>query len=97
MYPGEEDIKKIKEWPLKTWQDYRDLANFVMRIWEYPDYATLKGRTLRLVTGGWSGNESIIGAIERNRNFSLVCWEMSRRGGLHIYKLPLKSFFNRSS
>jgi len=44
---------------------------------------------LRLATGGWSGNESIIAALEKNPIVQAFCWYMSARGGLHIYQLPL--------
>jgi hypothetical protein len=44
-------------------------------------------RWLRLATAGWSGNESILQAMERN--FSMqIHWYMSMCGGLVIYKLP---------
>ncbi len=45
-----------------------------------PDY-------YRFATGGWSGNESIISAL--NKNFLVVgmCWQLSGSGGLHIYEL----------
>lgn len=41
---------------------------------------------LRLATAGWSGNESIIGALDANHMFYSMHWYMSARGGLHIYR-----------
>jgi len=42
---------------------------------------------LRLATAGWSGNESIVSALERNFSMQMH-WYMSVCGGLIIYKLP---------
>jgi hypothetical protein len=39
-----------------------------------------------LVTGGWSGCESVIGVLERC-HFG-YWWQSSSRGGLHIYEVP---------
>ena len=91
-YPTDEDLNKVTSYPLKTYEDYRYFAEYIENLWHYCGYYQLKGNTLRLATGGWSGNESIIGAIHRNLYFA-HCWCKSERGGLHVYKLPSKSFF----
>lgn len=36
-------------------------------------------------TGGWSGNESIIGAMQKNRMVWNFLWEQSRRGGHYVF------------
>jgi hypothetical protein len=91
-YPTNEDLDRIANWELKTYQDYVALAEFICVIWHWEDvYASLKGKkekTLRLATGGWSGNEDIIRALDKNVMFRMVCWQSSHRGGLHIYKIP---------
>ena len=89
-YPSEDDLERLEYWKFHKMQDYYDYANFVVSLWDFEDYATLKGRTLKLITGGWSGNEDIIAAINSNILFRAICWEKSERGGLHIYKLPCK-------
>lgn len=43
---------------------------------------------LRLATGGWSGNESIVAALRKNWMAHALCWQFTSRGGLHIYRLP---------
>ncbi len=73
--------------------------------WHWPEFAheTLRAaeyalvsvgesephRYARFATGGWSGNESIIGALNRNVMVRALCWRVSARGGLHIYEYPI--------
>jgi hypothetical protein len=91
-YPSEETLKKIEEWPLNEREDYAALAEFICSVWHYGEpWCKLTGKrvkTLRLATGGWSGNESILAALDKNVMFGMLCWQMSKRGGLHIYKIP---------
>lgn len=95
-YPTEETLKRIEEW---DWQDegFFGLAEFICNIWHFPDWAEYRDwakddfdreyRELRLATAGWSGNESIISALNKNVMFSMMCWQSSHRGGLHIYHI----------
>ena len=41
---------------------------------------------LRLVTGGWSGNEDALEAFMENRLANLMTWRLSAAGGLHIFQ-----------
>lgn len=95
-YPTEETLKLIREW---DYHDVNGLAEFVVSIWHWGEpWAQLsvtrtddfhkEYRELRLATGGWSGNESVIGALDANVMFNAICWYMSQRGGLHIYHVP---------
>lgn len=42
---------------------------------------------IRLVTGGWSGNEEVIGEIDATW-FGVLYWQSSHRGGLHVFDVP---------
>ena len=86
-YPHEADLKKIKEW---HWSDYIGLIDFIEDI--YPHYGFIKRTGKRIqrvtfVTGGWSGCEDIIRALDENTMFGMTCWEASFRGGKHIYRV----------
>ena len=87
-YPTDEQLKEIECWPHK---DFIGLAEFVVSIWNYGHpWATLKGKkvkTLRLATGGWSGNENIIDALGKNLLFWSVCWQKSSKGGAYVFKI----------
>jgi len=62
-YPTDEEIERLKAWPF---DDVDGIVKFIETIWWCPDfgYSVKRGR-LRLATGGWSGNEEIIGALSR--------------------------------
>ena len=83
-YPTKEQLKKIEEWPPK---DYPELMDFIHDIWEYADcgYWIKKGKKYYISTAGWSGNEDIVSALEKNWTFWIMCWQQSRRGGHYIF------------
>lgn len=41
--------------------------------------------TWEFVTGGWSGNDSIIRAMQDNAVMWPNCWESSHRGGKYVF------------
>lgn len=87
-YPTEEELEKIKAWP---YTDYGGMLQWINANcwWPGPDNGFKQtGRKFRLATGGWSGNEEVIAAMESNMMFVPLCWQSSHRGGLHIYEVP---------
>jgi hypothetical protein len=48
-------------------------------------------RLLELSTAGWSGNESIIAALQGTM-FWMVCWQQSVRGGHYQFIIPAKAW-----
>jgi hypothetical protein len=44
--------------------------------------------TFHVSTGGWSGNEEIIGAMQDNFICWTQCWKNHSRGGHYIFELP---------
>jgi hypothetical protein len=77
-YPEESELKQIAEWP---YTDIQGLLEFVRPRWSYPDRWWTEGDVLHLSTGGWSGNEDLIDAMQQNRVFWSACWLSSKRGG----------------
>lgn len=80
------------DWPTK-------LLDFAERAWD-KDYGLVRRARRKntldetvdayeFVAGGWSGNESIISALEANKLFWLLCWEKSERGGLYVFHVPI--------
>jgi hypothetical protein len=84
-YPSQEQIAAIIAWP---YSDYKGLLEFCKSIWHWSDWATSRGNSYRFATGGWSGNEDIIDAMQQNHIFWMECRESSHRGGLFKFKIP---------
>lgn len=91
-YPSDEHLESIREWS----GSWRELMTLVRELWWK---ANLRGWcTAHIVnemddvlkyeisTGGWSGNESLVEALQENTMFWLSCWQQSRRGGHYIFE-----------
>jgi len=102
-YPTAEALKIIKEWS----DPYPSLMEFVKKIWWQPDWGWRKEnikddvfsrgiKMYALSTGGWSGNEDIIDAMRKNRNFWMYNWYSSRVGGHYEFRLVEKTFADAS-
>ena len=84
-YPEDDELKAIEKW------DYTDavgLFEFVETLVSYYGSFKQTGARIRIATGGWSVNESIIEALSRNSMVSALCWEADLRGGAHFYQIP---------
>lgn len=84
-YPHDLELKRIREWP---WEDgFRSLMEYVRRRWAYAEhgYWTQEGDRFSISTAGWSGNESLVGALEQNNMFQTLCAWSWRRGGHYVY------------
>ena len=94
-YPTNEELEVIENassWKevfslaLDAWPEYGS-ASTDLRPEEREMVGTGDRLYLRLATGGWSGCEDVISALEKNM-WARMNWRMSARGGLHIYELP---------
>lgn len=103
-YPTEESLDRIRSWAIDTLADFEAAMDFAGAAWSYPEY-WCKDRDwidpewpsrrpmLRYVfsTGGWSGNESIVEAIEQNRMVQMIGAWSWRRGGHYEYRFPVST------
>jgi hypothetical protein len=98
-YPTEETTEAVRNWPITTSADAIACMDFVGRAWKYPEYWDKQEdwyddegydrgpvTRYRFSTGGWSGNEDLHLALERNLILQMLGWWSSRRGGHHEYR-----------
>jgi len=95
-YPTAEALKLVEIWP---WSQSREWFEFIKSIWNYTEWGwkekeephEYKEDTMvyryHISTAGWSGNESIVNAMERNSMMWHLNWVQSRRGGHYIFEL----------
>lgn len=85
-YPTDAALERIREWDL---DDYRGLIAFVSELWWMPSFGwRVEDGELHLSTGGWSGNESLIDAMQANKHlFWTMLWVSSIRGGHYVFDL----------
>jgi len=93
-YPTKEELEKISSWDLA---DFKGMMEFIKELWEFADWGWSESdepdwlhkdrtnRVYRISTGGWSGNEEIIGAMQKNSIVWFLNWWESRRGGHYIF------------
>lgn len=84
MYPTDEQLEVIKKWNIS---DLHGLMEYIREIWEFADWGWKQdGGTYYISTGGWSGNEDIIEAMQSNHMWWFMFWEQSKRGGHYIFE-----------
>lgn len=96
-YPEDDELETIEKWPWDHPLGWRGLFDYVKERWymadwgwsEVPGTDIIDGPVTKfnVSTAGWSGNESIVGSMQRNWMFWSSCWEQSRRGGHFIFEL----------
>lgn len=94
-YPTDAALDVIRLW---HWNDIPGWFKFIEGIWSNYGRWTEKDmpsswassemdHVYDVATGGWSGNESIIRAMQDNRMMWLLNWYQSTRGGHYIFVL----------
>lgn len=88
-YPTEQTLEDLFHWGTSSKSVLQALFDFIEEALNL-DYGSfsVEGEKIRIVTGGWSGNEAVIGALQQNLAFWGLCWEFSHRGGLHWFYSP---------
>jgi hypothetical protein len=100
-YPTDATLDRIRTWPVVALADMVACMDFAGRAWQYEDVWTKEddwedpdwpeSRKVRYVfsTVGWSGNESVVSAIERNPMLQMMGAWSWRRGGHYEYRFPV--------
>ena len=83
-YPTEDTLQRIETWP---WTDFDALLEYVTDCVDGYGSVWKENGELKMITGGWSGNESVIAALQKNNVFWTMYWNSSHRGGLHTFKI----------
>lgn len=92
-YPHDSTLARLREWDA---MDFQGLAKYLTKAWHYKHYVTLsdgqnlagdevRDGVMEISTGGWSGNEEMIDALQRNWMWWQMHWVQSRRGGHFIF------------
>jgi hypothetical protein len=95
-YPTDETLDAIREW---DYHDFPALMEFVAGAWKWDGLENKPSIIEPLfdswyeddgywwcgATGGWSGNESLLAALDGNTIFAALCWRASIRGGYAEY------------
>ena len=82
-YPEGGMLRSVTLWPATLRHEWLD---YIAQNWPPTGKATWGDDELRLVTGGWSGCEEIIQAMQQNTMCWMMCWESSFRGGTYRFK-----------
>lgn len=84
--PTDETLERIKQW---SPSDPVGLFEFVEQCWSKAGRFVFADNTVQMSTGGWSGNEDVIDALQRNCVAWSLCWVMSRAGGGYEFEIPV--------
>ena len=95
-YPTDEELKYIEAW---EGYDFPNLITYIKGLW-WHQYGwheeicqhglfSVDGVRVSMSTGGWSGNEDLICAMQKacKGMFWTTCWLQSRRGGHYIFEV----------
>mgnify|MGYP006270820199 FL=1 len=94
-YPTEACLEAISKW---HFSDEKGWFDFIRQHWHLASWGWSEGEEdheyregekvyrYHLSTGGWSGNEGIIKAMQANEMMWMLNWFQSRRGGHYIFE-----------
>ena len=101
-YPTESALQLLERW---HWADAKGWFEFAKSIWWSPDWGWHEteggedrwlnqelppdAHRYHISTGGWSGNEAVIRAMQSNSFMWALNWVQSRRGGHYIFELKV--------
>jgi hypothetical protein len=95
-YPTDDELDALSNFTGTA----REFFAAVHDLWSYKDFVTETTVTddfsrevieIQLITGGWSGNESVAGVIAKTL-VHFMWWQSSERGGLTVYRVPVSIY-----
>lgn len=89
-YPAEEQLNAIRKADMFE-NDLPAMVELIEDAWNHT-YGKMifNDGVLSLATGGWSGNEDVMGALNDNETFWRLYWWKSERGGRFWFKPMFK-------
>ena len=86
-YPTPETLYKITSFDPYT-ENLQEFIEYIMANWVngYPAEFDIETQSLKLSTGGWSGCESIIKALQDNKVFWMLYWHSIICGGHYEFR-----------
>lgn len=96
-YPSDEDLNELENFEGSA----KEMIEYAASI--YSDYGWIhvsdgyskvirqKVKRIEMVTGGWSGNEDVIGVLQETLLWGLY-WRKSERGGYYMFEIPEKDY-----
>ena len=84
-YPTDNTLITIEEWTHKD--GFNNLLENITPLLEGYGKCVRDSNNWVVVTGGWSGNESIINSLLKNRMFWMLCWRLSKVGGYYGFRV----------
>lgn len=88
-YPTEETLKCVSELLPSSEIDPWEQVDYIISLWHWGDMMVKIDKEkgcFQISTGGWSGNESIIGALKHS-GFWMMCWYRSECGGHYWFRI----------
>ena len=94
-YPVDATLEIIEKW---HWDDIKGWFDFINSIWYLKSWGWSEGEEAdefdkdkkvyryHISTAGWSGNESVIHAMQQSDMLWGITWVQSRRGGHYIFE-----------
>jgi hypothetical protein len=94
-YPTKDACEIVSKW---HWDDAKGWFKFIESIWHLKSWGWKEGEAIDEITNkktwcyyistaGWSGNETLINAMQENDWMWNLNWVQSRRGGHYIFEL----------
>jgi hypothetical protein len=86
-YPTEQELEYIRTFDVIN-NDWEELMQYIQdNCWYWGErFFYNNGNEWKCITGGWSGNESVIMALKENTMFWMLYWKQSNRGGFYRFE-----------